>query len=143
MEASALTIASVRHAYTSPAVRTFWEAMEGVVGAEAEANVGLAETFGRRGHRELVRERDAHESESDTDRDSLAMPVFAPPVRTRRKEAAPASPPFSPFSSIYRATTGHGDPLALAPSTHASPSPLSATFPVSLLITTPLAVPIP
>jgi hypothetical protein len=91
-------------------------------------------SLGLRGRSDVVATknwRDVHECEceSDTDADSVTMPVFAPPIkaRTRRKEVAvAASPPFSPFSSISRGTTGHG-----------SPSPLSAVFPASLLFAHP------
>ncbi|KAJ7917843.1 hypothetical protein B0H13DRAFT_2321907 [Mycena leptocephala] len=140
--AAAMQASAAGYAHASPAVRTFGEAIEGVVEAAAfnvgvgkAAFAGFAGTFGRE-----RKERKESDSDTDTDADSLAMPTFAPTVRTRRRKeaAAAASPAFASAGHGH----GHDRKLGNTPSSfssfssisrRSSPSPLSAVFPASLL----------
>ncbi|KAJ7804376.1 hypothetical protein B0H13DRAFT_630624 [Mycena leptocephala] len=110
-------------------------AMVGVVGASSSfADFAGRDAFSA-ARKDTQREHEGRREESDTDTDSLTMPVFAPTFARRRREGAGhaslsplASPALSALfapSSISRGTLdGHG---------HGSPSPLSAVFPTSLL----------
>jgi hypothetical protein len=109
--------------------------MVGVVGASSSfADFAGRDAFSA-ARKDTQREHEGRREESDTDTDSLTMPVFAPTFARRRREGAGhaslsplASPALSALfapSSISRGTLdGHG---------HGSPSPLSAVFPTSLL----------
>jgi hypothetical protein len=77
-------------------VRTFGGGGGGVTEAAASSSfAGFAGTFGRRDAQAFTitrredeggEERDVHESESEMDTDSLAMPRFAPTFATCREE---------------------------------------------------------
>jgi hypothetical protein len=76
--AAAMEASATGHAYASPTVRTFGEAMEGV--AEAAASSSFAGFAGVWSEGAPRKERRAGKGGKQ---DSLAMPTFAPAVRTR------------------------------------------------------------